>query len=100
MKTLATFGIAALLATAAIAEKNPAAPAGKKAEGPKMLACPVMKDNKVNVDVATMKKMYADHEGKRYFFCCPGCPAEFKKNPAKYAKGAHIVLPKAKKAKG
>lgn len=29
-------------------------------------------------------KYYADHEGKRVYFCCPGCPAKFKENPEKY----------------
>jgi YHS domain-containing protein len=24
-------------------------------------------------------------DGKIYHFCCPDCPAEFKKDPAKYA---------------
>ena len=26
-----------------------------------------------------------DHEGKKVYFCCKGCPAPFQKDPAKYA---------------
>jgi len=29
---------------------------------------------------------YQDYEGMRYYFCCDGCPEQFKKDPAKYAK--------------
>ena len=43
--------------------------------------------------------MYADYKGHRYFFCCGGCPSEFKANPAKYAKSANIVIPKTVKSK-
>ena len=25
-----------------------------------------------------------DYHGKSFYFCCPGCPPEFKKNPEKY----------------
>ncbi len=25
-----------------------------------------------------------EHEGKTYYFCCPGCVSKFKENPAKY----------------
>jgi Cu+-exporting ATPase len=28
----------------------------------------------------------AEHEGKTYYFCCPGCDAKFKADPAKYLK--------------
>jgi len=29
-------------------------------------------------------KVYVDYQGKRIYFCCLGCDAEFKKNPEKY----------------
>ncbi len=29
---------------------------------------------------------YQDHEGMRYYFCCDGCPDQFKNDPDKYAK--------------
>jgi len=39
--------------------------------------CPVMGSY-------SLKDLYVIHEGKIYHFCCNGCPAEFKKDPAKY----------------
>ena len=39
--------------------------------------CPVM-GGAINKDI------YTDHNGKRVYFCCQGCIAEFTKNPAKY----------------
>ena len=41
--------------------------------------CPVLGGN---VD----KNVYADYKGKRIYFCCTGCDAEFKKDPEKYMK--------------
>ena len=41
--------------------------------------CPVLGGN---ID----KKVYADYKGKRIYFCCSGCDAEFKKDPEKYMK--------------
>jgi YHS domain-containing protein len=32
------------------------------------------------------KKISADYQGKRVYFCCNGCPAEFNKDPGKYVK--------------
>ena len=32
------------------------------------------------------KSVFADHEGKRVYFCCPGCISEFQKDPEKYLK--------------
>jgi YHS domain-containing protein len=39
--------------------------------------CPVL-GGKVN------KEVYADYKGQWVYFCCPGCDAEFKKDPEKY----------------
>ena len=39
--------------------------------------CPIMR-GKIN------KAVYADHDGKRVYFCCPGCIAAFKKSPEKH----------------
>ena len=39
--------------------------------------CPVLGGN---VD----RQVYVDYQGQRIYFCCPGCDAEFKKNPEKY----------------
>jgi YHS domain-containing protein len=41
--------------------------------------CPVM-GNPINKDV------YVDHDGKRVYFCCPGCDAKFKQDPQKWLK--------------
>jgi YHS domain-containing protein len=41
--------------------------------------CPVM-GGKIN------KSLYADHDGKRVYFCCSGCIAPFNKEPEKYIK--------------
>lgn len=32
------------------------------------------------------KKIFADFQGKRVYFCCNACPAMFKKDPLKYIK--------------
>lgn len=32
------------------------------------------------------KKVYADHKGKRVYFCCSGCISEFKKDPDAFIK--------------
>lgn len=63
----------------------------------KLISCAVMPSNKVDIAKATAKHMYADYKGRRYFFCCEGCPAEFKATPAKYAKAASIPTPKKAK---
>jgi YHS domain-containing protein len=39
--------------------------------------CPVM-GGKIN------KEIYADHDGKRVYFCCNMCIDTFKKDPVKY----------------
>ena len=58
-----------------------------------VIACPVTGD-KVDMDKATKKKMFADYKGNRYFFCCNSCPPAFNKNPSKYANQPHVKAPK------
>ncbi|WP_290918221.1 TRASH domain-containing protein [Halodesulfovibrio sp.] len=41
--------------------------------------CPVM-GNEINKD------LYADHNGKRVYFCCQMCLPKFKKNPKVFIK--------------
>ena len=41
--------------------------------------CPIM-GGKID------KTVYADHDGKRVYFCCAGCIDPFKKEPAKHIK--------------
>ncbi len=45
--------------------------------------CPVMGG-------AASKDYSYTHEGKTYYFCCPWCIDEFKKNPEKYASNPNI----------
>ena len=52
-------------------------PQAPEAEGKPQTMCPVMGGE---ID----KKYYADHEGKRVYFCCPACKAPFEKDPHKY----------------
>ncbi|HWN84358.1 MAG TPA: YHS domain-containing protein, partial [Vicinamibacterales bacterium] len=37
----------------------------------------------MTVDPATAK-FSAEHQGKRYYFCCGGCQAKFTADPARY----------------
>lgn len=37
----------------------------------------------------------AEHEGKTYYFCCPGCEANFKKDPQKFLNKAPSTPPPA-----
>ena len=39
--------------------------------------CPVM-------DAPINKDYFVEYEGKRVYFCCPGCDAMFLENPEKY----------------
>ena len=64
---------------------------------PKEVACAVMTSHKVNIATATKNKMFSDYKGRRYFFCCGGCPAAFKADPAKFAKKENSI-PTPKKA--
>lgn len=88
MKKLSLVLIAVVVAGAAFA-----APKAKTT-----IHCAVMPSNVVNIAKATAKHMYADVSGKRYFFCCGGCPEEFKASPAKFTKTAEFIkVPAAKK---
>ncbi|MGM0461475.1 MAG: YHS domain-containing protein [Fibrobacterota bacterium] len=40
--------------------------------------CPVMDGNPISKDI------YADYEGQRVYFCCPGCVSAFEEDPEKY----------------
>ena len=87
------FAALSALVTGAIAQKPMVPPAAK---GPKTIKCAVMTGSSVNIASAMKKKMYSDYKGRRYFFCCDGCPQAFKANPAKFAKNASIPVPKKK----
>lgn len=52
---------------------------GSAPQGQAQTTCPVM-GGPIN------KEAFADHEGKRVYFCCPDCIEAFKKEPQKYLK--------------
>jgi len=47
-----------------------------------LVSCPVT-GSKIDPAKAYAKTVY---KGKTYYFCCAGCPEEFKKNPVKYVR--------------
>ena len=57
------------------------------------LYCPVAKEE---VESYAAASGYHDFEGVRYYFCCAGCEAPFKKNPKEYISNAkgHTGAPK------
>ena len=56
---------------------SPSEEASSSAELRPQEFCPVMGGG-INLD------LYADHDGKRVYFCCEGCSEAFEKNPEKY----------------
>ena len=73
-----------------------AATTADSAKGGTQAKCPVMGGNIV-------KTIFADHDGKRVYFCCKGCDGPFKKDPAKYIKkleDAGVTLATAPAPKG
>jgi YHS domain-containing protein len=49
--------------------------------------CPVTKMRfEVSKDTPVL-----DYKGKSYFFCCPGCVGDFKKNPEQYTAGGEFM---------
>jgi YHS domain-containing protein len=54
-------------------------PAGTKTADKPQTTCPVM-GNPID------KTLFADYNGKRVYFCCPGCIDTFNADPEKYIK--------------
>lgn len=81
MKTIAVVASAVLIvAGVGIAETQEVQPSAKATNVQavkKQTICPIE-----GGEVRT--NLFADFGGKRVYFCCASCPAEFKKNPAKY----------------
>lgn len=81
MKTLTVVaGVVLLVVGAGIAGAQDAQAAGKAVAGQsvkRQTVCPVM-GGQVNTN------LFVDYDGSRVYLCCTGCPAEFKKTPAKY----------------
>jgi YHS domain-containing protein len=68
---------------------------GLAADTKPQTVCPVLGGN---ID----KQVYMDYQGKRIYFCCQGCDAEFRKDPEKYLKKIQeqgITLEKCPEAK-
>lgn len=58
-------------------EAAPVEDAAAAATETEQTVCPVM-EGKINKD------LFTEYKGKKVYFCCPGCEAEFNKNPEKY----------------
>ena len=86
---------AALALLIAVATVSAFAGPGKD-KTPKTIKCAVTGGD-VNIADATKSHMFSDYKGKRYFFCCNGCPQTFAKDKAKYSKGPSIPTPKPDK---
>jgi Cu+-exporting ATPase len=96
MKNLTTailIGLGALLSTAcggadhhASSAAAAAVPGPAKAPGTAKIGdkttCPVSGEE----FVVTADSPKAEHEGKTYYFCCPGCDKKFKADPKKFLK--------------
>ena len=91
---LLTGGLLLLSLTSAFAGPPQKAKTPKKSPTPTAIRCAVVPGDKVDIKKATADKRFADYKGRRYFFCCEGCPAKFKKDPAKYAKSPSVPSPK------
>ena len=76
MKKVIIVLLALVLALAVAGAGLAANPATK---GHAQTTCPVL-GGKTNKDV------YADYQGQRVYFCCPGCVGMFQKDPEKYLK--------------
>jgi YHS domain-containing protein len=71
---------AAMTATTEADKAATTAEASKTAavsEATEQTTCPVMGG-------AIDKKIFVEYKGKKVYFCCSMCPAEFQKNPEKY----------------
>ena len=93
MKINVALTIALTLTTVQLGTVAFAGPPKKSPAVPAKIQCAVETGDTVDVKAATAAKKFADYKGNRYFFCCSDCPKEFKANPAKYAKNAHIKTP-------
>ena len=81
LRGLGVLAVGLALAFAAPAGEEGAKPADppveKKKEVKAQTTCPV-EGGKID------RAVFKEYDGKRVYFCCNGCPAEFRKAPAKY----------------
>lgn len=47
--------------------------------------CPVMDGMEID------RSLYADHDGKRVYFCCAGCVSAFENDPERYMEKLHEI---------
>jgi len=47
------------------------------------VVCPIM-GGPINQEEAEKKGLVREYKGKKYLFCCDGCPEKFDKNPESY----------------
>ena len=87
MKTLYTLSILMLFVGIAVvgcgdgastSSSSDEAPTVQLVKGTQEL-CPIMGN-------PIVEDSYADYDGKRVYFCCPGCDAKFSEDPEKYIK--------------
>jgi YHS domain-containing protein len=50
----------------------------KEIAGSEQTTCPVMEGNPIK------KEYFVEYEGKKVYFCCPGCDKKFTANPEQY----------------
>ncbi len=84
----------ALVVGVALALASVQAGAEDTAQKKPQTKCPIM-GNEIN------KEVYLDYQGQRVYFCCPGCPANFKKDAEKYMEAMaeqNILLESVQKA--
>ena len=48
--------------------------------------------NSIMQNQEIVKTIFADHDGKRVYFCCKGCVTAFKKNPTKFIAGILAII--------
>ena len=73
------FTAIASMAVAALAAALLVGCGGSDNKGKRQTLCPV-------TGSAIDRSIQVDHDGKRVYFCCPGCVEAFKKSPDKYVR--------------
>ena len=86
LAALPLFAAAGLFVTSAAFAFGPDKTAAAPAKPAPIAHCAVTDETIAN----TAGALKTTYNGKTYYFCCGGCPAEFAKNPAKNAKVADL----------
>ena len=79
MLLVLSFALFSLYLTGCDSEGNHEHHDGEMSGGKAQTICPVM-GNRID------RNIYADHNGKRVYFCCSACIGKFKSDPEKYIK--------------